>query len=119
MKIEIESREPATVVVIEGSIDGLTAETLLSTLQGQVEAGSTRLVVDFSGVDYTSSAGLRALLATVKEARRRGGDLRLARIRPNVRKVLELSGFTSILKVYDEVDAAVESFGAQAPGAGR
>ena len=98
------------MVGITGSVDGLTAETLLSTLQAHVEDGHTRLVVDLAAVEYTSSAGLRALLATVKEARRRGGDLRLAQINPNVRKVLELSGFVTILKIFAEVDEAVESY---------
>lgn len=112
MDISIEPRGQVTIVGIVGSVDGLTAETLLSTLQAHVEDGHTRLVVDLSGVDYTSSAGLRALLATVKEARRRGGDLRLADINPNVRKVLELSGFATILKIYGAVDEAVDSFAA-------
>jgi anti-sigma B factor antagonist len=115
MKIRIESLEVASVVAIEGSIDGLTAETLMTTLQAHVQEGSARIVADFSGVDYTSSAGLRVLLAMVKEARSRGGDLRLARVTPNVYKVLELSGFTSILKLYDGVDAAVESYAAAVP----
>lgn len=110
MKIETEDRDVALVVSISGSVDGLTADTLLETLRDHVEAGHTRVVADLGGVEYTSSAGLRALLATVKEARRRGGDLRLAEARPNVRKVLDLSGFTSILKLYDDVDAAVGSF---------
>jgi anti-anti-sigma factor len=110
MKIETDDREIALVVTIRGNVDGTTADTLLNTLHDQVEAGHTRMVADLSGVDYTSSAGLRALLATVKEARRKGGDLRLADVQPNVRKVLDLSGFTSILKLYDDVDAAVESF---------
>lgn len=110
MKIETDDREVALVVAISGSVDGMTADALLTTLHGHVEAGHTRLVADLSGVEYTSSAGLRALLATVKEARRRNGDLRLADVQPNVRKVLDLSGFTSILKLYDDVDTAVESF---------
>lgn len=110
MNIETEDRDIALVVVIRGNVDGTTADTLLETLHVQVEAGRTRVVADLSGVGYTSSAGLRALLATVKEARRRGGDLRLADVQPNVRKVLDLSGFTSIMKLYDDVDAAVESF---------
>ena len=62
-------------------------------------------------MEYTSSAGLRVLLTTLKDARQRGGDLRLAEIRPNVRQVLELSGFTSILKCYPDVNGAVTSFG--------
>ncbi len=111
MEIETEDRGATRVVGITGSVDGLTADTLLDTLRGHVRAGHSRLVADLSGVDYTSSAGLRALLATVKEARRAGGDLRLARVQPNVAHVLELSGFTTILKVYDTVDDAVSSFG--------
>ena len=48
----------------------------------------------------------------MKEARSRGGDIRLAEVRENVRKVLELSGFTSILKLFPDIDSAVASFGA-------
>lgn len=114
MNIETNDREIALVIAIRGNVDGTTADTLLDTLRGKVEAGHTRVVADLSGVGYTSSAGLRALLATVKEARRRGGDLRLADVQPNVRRVLDLSGFTSILKLYDDVDAAVESFAGSA-----
>lgn len=110
MNISIQPREGVAIIIIDGSVDGLTAGTLMSTLQGHVEEGHTRLVVDLAGVEYTSSAGLRALLATVKETRRRGGDLRLAQINPNVRKVLELSGFATILKIYQGVDEAVDSY---------
>lgn len=112
MQIDIQPRQHATVVVIAGSVDGLTADTLLGALQDCVEDGHTRLVADLQQVEYTSSAGLRALLATVKHARQRGGDLRLARMTPPVRKVLELSGFTTILKCYDDVDSAADSFAA-------
>jgi len=61
-------------------------------------------------VDYTSSAGLRVLLGAIKETRAQSGDIRLAGIQPDVQKVLNLSGFTNILKVFDDVDAAVASF---------
>lgn len=110
MDIQIENGEHAAVVAISGSVDGLTADTLLSTLQGYVEAGHTRLVADLEQVEYTSSAGLRALLATVKQTRQRGGDLRLANINPPVLKVLELSGFTAIMKCYDDVATAMDSY---------
>jgi anti-sigma B factor antagonist len=116
MQIEIEQHDMAVVVRIHGSVDGLTADTLLGALQVEVDAGRTRLVADLSGVEYTSSAGLRALLATVKEARKRGGDLRLAEVTPNVRKVLDLSGFTSILRVYEHVDLALSSYAASTQG---
>ncbi len=107
----MNQRGDVIAVHITGSVDGLTAEDLQRVLSGEVEAGHHNLVADFGGVDYTSSAGLRVLLATVKHARSRGGDLRLAALNPDVLNVLELSGFTGILSVFDTVDAAVKSFG--------
>jgi anti-anti-sigma factor len=110
MQIAIEKRERATVISIEGSVDGMTAAHLVAAFREQIGGGSSRLVGDLASVDYTSSAGLRALLETVKDARQHGGDLRLAAVRPEVLRVLELSGFTSILQVFPDVDAAVASF---------
>jgi anti-anti-sigma factor len=112
MVIVLEKRERVTVVSIDGSMDGTTARELVASLREQVTGGSPRLVGNLAGVDYTSSAGLRALLETVKESRQHGGDLRLAAVRPEVLRVLELSGFTSILQVFDDVEAAVASFAA-------
>lgn len=110
MQIEVERRGSVTVAAVQGNVDGLTSAELSRVLGAEVAADGHRMVVSLAGVDYTSSAGLRVLLSVVKEARSRGGDVRLAAVRDNVRKVLELSGFTSILKLFPDVDAAVASF---------
>ena len=110
MDITTEQRGHVTVVSIVGSVDGLTAASLVGSFRKEVESGNVRIVGDFTAVDYTSSAGLRALLETVKEARQRGGDLRLAAVQRDVLRVLELSGFTHILKLFPDTDSAVASF---------
>lgn len=110
LTIETEERGDVTVVTVAGSVDGLTAADLLQGLTTVLEKGRTRLVASLAGVDYTSSAGLRAVLTVMKEARTGGGDLRLADVRPEVARVLDLAGFSGILKIFDDVDAAVASF---------
>lgn len=111
MELETTQRpDNVTIVAVRGSVDATTSETLSSKLIELAQGGSTRLIADFGGVTYTSSAGLRALLASLKEARQRGGDLRLARVHQDVYKVLQLSGFTGILKMYPDIDAAVSSY---------
>jgi anti-anti-sigma factor len=110
MEVQYRNEEPATVAAITGAIDGITAGSLASSLAEQVKGGKVRLVADMAAVDYVSSAGLRALLATMKDARQAGGDLRLAAVRPDVHRVLDLSGFTSILKIYPDAAAALASF---------
>ncbi len=69
MEISVRELNGVTVVAITGSVDGLTADGLAGTLSDQVKSGCIRIVADFSGVDYTSSVGLRVLLSTMKQAR--------------------------------------------------
>jgi anti-anti-sigma factor len=112
LTIETEERGEVTVVNVTGSVDGITAGDLLERLTSIFEQGRHQLVASLAGVDYTSSAGLRAVLTVMKEARTRGGDLRLAAVRPPVARVLDLAGFSGILKIFDDVDQAVGSFDA-------
>jgi anti-sigma B factor antagonist len=110
MELSTKTNGNVQVVAVNGSLDALTAPELADALGTELREGRTLLVADLGGLEYTSSAGLRVLLNTVKDARSKGGDLRLAAIQPNVKKVLDLSGFMSIMKSFDDVDAAVASF---------
>lgn len=110
MEIQDKQNGDITVLTVTGSIDAMTAPELTTYINGLVANGQTKLVADFSGVDYTSSAGLRVLLGAVKETRARSGDMRLVGVRPDVMKVLSLSGFTSIMQLYDNLDSGLASF---------
>ena len=110
MEITFAESDSAVVARISGSIDGLTSDSLQAALSGELQKGHHRIVADFGDVDYTSSAGLRVILATVKEARRGGGDFRLAAVRPAVMRVLEMSGFAGIVKMYPDTAAALAAF---------
>ena len=106
---------PAMIVGLAGNLDVAAAQPVTDFLNGQMEAGHVKLVADLSQLTYVSSAGLRVLLAAVKEARRQGGDVRLAAVRSeDVNKVLRMSGFSNILRVYPDTAAAVASFAEQA-----
>ncbi|MGE5248896.1 MAG: STAS domain-containing protein [Bacteroidota bacterium] len=112
MEITRHVENGVNVIKVAGKIDGLTSETVINAFLSQVNGGTPRLVADLEGVDYTSSAGLRALLAIQKAVRQSGGELRLASVQPYVFKVLDMSGFTSIFKIYGDVGSAVASFNA-------
>lgn len=114
MNVTITRQGPISILAISGSIDSLSADQLSASFAGELETGQVKLVADFSAVSYTSSAGLRSLLAGVKESRRLGGDLRIAAVQRDVLRVLSLSGFTSIIKIFDDVAGAVSSHGPSA-----
>jgi anti-sigma B factor antagonist len=114
MQIAITHRHNIVVLAVTGSVDSLNADALTQHFAGPIAQGQVRLVADFTQVDYTSSAGLRALLGTLKNCRAAGGDLRLAALQPQVARVLEVAGFTNILNIYADVEQAVGSFEALA-----
>ncbi len=109
MKLEAKKIDNVVIISIEGDLDAKNGPELAQFFKDQMD-DSMNLIADFSKVEFISSAGLRVLLATLKEARRQGGDLRLAATQKNVDKVLTISGFTRIIKNYKNVDEAIKSY---------
>ena len=110
MEIQDKQIGDVTILTLTGSIDAMTAPKITEYIQVLIARGNVKLVTDLNGVDYTSSAGLRVLLGAIKETRAQSGDMRLAGVQPDVLKVLNLSGFTNILKIFDTLDSALESY---------
>ena len=110
MDIQDKQIGEVTILTLKGSIDAMTAPKITEYINSLVAKGHIKLVANFSYVDYTSSAGLRVLLGAIKDTRAQSGDMRLAGVQPDVLKVLNLSGFTNILKMFDDTDSAVASF---------
>ena len=111
MKTEVKREDGVTVVSVSESVDAMTAADLTKTISDQISEGRANLIVDLAGVEFMSSAGLRTLLGAVKESRAAGGDLRIVSSNPGVDKVLKMSGFHNIAKVYTSAADALASFG--------
>ena len=110
MKTEVSHKNGVTVVAVSGSVDALTAAELSGVIGDQIAEGRVQLVMDLTGLEFMSSAGLRTLLGAVKETRSNGGDLRIASSNPGIDKVLKMSGFQNIAKVFTTSGDAVASF---------
>jgi anti-sigma B factor antagonist len=82
-------------VVLAGRFDASQADKAKSFFQG-VSEGKT---VDFSHLDYISSAGLGILLATQKRLRERGQGLRLVNVNSHIRDVFHFSGFDQVFQI--------------------
>src|SRR5262249_52332467 len=74
---------------------------------GTCVAGQGAVVLDMSGVEYVSSAGLRALLLALRQAKAQGGTLVVAALTPFVREIFEISRFTLLFRVFASVREAL------------
>jgi len=104
-----EVREHGVVVVSPaGRVDSTTSPRLEEYLTALAGAGEARIVVDFSGVDYISSAGLRVMLSLAKRAKDQKGRVALFALGDSVRQVFELAGFLSLFAVSASRDEAIQ-----------
>lgn len=107
MQITENRREGVLVVVPVGRVDSTTAASLEQALVGAIGRGERRLVVDFAGVDYISSAGLRALLIAARRVKESKGAWVLSSLGEPVRQVFELAGFLPLFTVEPTTERAV------------
>jgi anti-anti-sigma factor len=110
MKVTIQEVDSVTVVRIEGNLDTNTSPEAQEHFDGLLDQGASKILVDCAKVDYVSSAGLRVLLATVKGLTAAGGGLRISGLNETVREVFEISGFSTILSVFNTEAEALEGF---------
>ena len=106
LDITARTQNDITIIAFAGSLDSATAPLAQQALDGILASGGRKIVVDFTGLDYISSAGLRVLLGTAK--RLGAGALRLFGLNETVGEVFQISGFSTILAVFGTEAAALE-----------
>jgi anti-anti-sigma factor len=95
---EIHGR--VVLVTARGRLDGSTSAAFSARMEKLTAAPQPRLVVDFSGVDFVSSAGLRVVLTLLKRVKAASGVLALCAVQAPVKEVLDITGFTGMLDVH-------------------
>lgn len=107
MRLEKRSIDDILVVQPVGRLDSTSSPELERVLVENLDAGTKRLLFDFSSLDYISSAGLRVVLLAGKRLRPVQGKMALVGMRDVVREVFEMSGFLSLFAVADTVEEGV------------
>jgi len=111
MQITTQEYKHCDLIKVKGRVDSATAPEFSKALEKANEAGHFKIAVDMSELEYMSSAGFRALLATQRNCKRYNrGELVLVTVPDRIREALELAGFTELFKTFDDSISAVGSF---------
>ena len=107
LELEVNQQAGWQVLTVRGEVDVTTTPRVRAQLISLLSDGKPRLIVDLEGVRFMDSSGLGALIAGLKLARSRAGELRIVcEGQRSVRKVLEVTGLERVLERYDSVEAA-------------
>jgi anti-sigma B factor antagonist len=110
MEIDIKEVGSVTVLGFSGNLDTNTAPNAESQINGLMDGGASRILIDFENLNYISSAGLRVLLATAKKMITIDGALKICSLNKTVYEVFDISGFNKILSLEANEEDALASF---------
>ena len=97
MTINKQLNGSALTLALEGRLDTVTSPELDKVLDENLD-GAESLVLDFVGLDYISSAGLRVLLSAHKAMAGKGG-MKVVNVKDIVKEVFDVTGFADILDI--------------------
>ncbi len=110
MQISVKTTNEVKVLAFQGKLNTQTSPDAQQQLTRLIEEGENRFLVNFEKLDYISSAGLRVLLAAAKQLKGTDGELRICSLNEVVREVFDISGFTTIFKVFGSESEALDGF---------
>jgi anti-anti-sigma factor len=100
MEIHDERVGDTCVVTAKGRLDGGASAAFADKVGSLITTPNPKLLIDFAGVDFVTSAGLRAVLLLVKKVKAAGGSFALCGVQDSVREVLDITGFTGMFSVH-------------------
>jgi len=115
MEISQSEIDNAYVFKPVGRVDSRTAAEFEQTLLSAISEGQDKVIVDFTELNFMSSAGLRVVLMAAKRLNKKG-FFALCGMSDNIREVFEVSGFSKILTITIDLSAALETLKAKEAG---
>jgi anti-anti-sigma factor len=112
LDLTLAERGQAAVVTLVGSADMAEANELAALLDAAIEKGSVQLVLDLSGLEFTSSMGLGVLIRAQNRCGRQGGQIRFVQPQDAVLRVLKTTRLDQLFPIDPTVERALKNMGA-------
>jgi anti-anti-sigma factor len=109
MEINGESVGDVSVVTARGRLDGAASGPFAEKVQVFAATNKPKLLIDFAGIDFVTSAGLRAVLQILKQVKANNGALALCNVQKPVREVLDITGFAAMIDIHPERASALKA----------
>ncbi len=97
-------------IVLRGDLDSTSAPEFDRQIQGHLDVGRSKMIIDCRNLGYISSLGIASLVALQTKLRRRGGEVKLAAIFGPAMDVIRLVRLDKMLDIYGDIEFARKSF---------
>jgi anti-sigma B factor antagonist len=110
--MKIATRTAGNVLVVEfgGKLDSYTSGEARDRIVDLVQGDNQRILINLQDLDFLTSAGMRVFVQGAKLLQGKRGEFKICCARPEIRKLLEIAGFSSLIKLYDSEEDACSAF---------
>ena len=110
--MEIQTRRVNDVLVVDlvGRLESRTSGPASTELNKIAQGDDRKVLLNVGGLEYVSSAGLRAIMVAAKLLQVNGGSALICGANATVKRVMEVSGFSSLLRLYDTEKEGLAAF---------
>jgi len=108
MEITQTQNGEVLIFAIQGKLDSLTSKTFEGRLIPPIEQGNKKILLDFSEMDYISSAGLRVLLLAARLLSDSDGKIALCGLKPSIKSVFDIAGFSAVFPIFPSLPEALD-----------
>lgn len=108
--VSVRGDGPIRVIDLKGYLDAHTAPELENAFNKLIDDQNFRIVVNFNGLNYISSAGLGVFMAYVETMREHSGDIKFSDMTESVFNIFDLLGFPMLYEFFDEEEQAINKF---------
>lgn len=100
MEVQKEQVGDAYVVTATGRLDGIYSTAFAKEVGELIGSANPKILIDFTDIDFVTSAGIRAVLLLMNKANASGALFGLCGLNEPVREVIETSGLTTVIPIY-------------------
>lgn len=107
--IYFEQRDGVSILNIKGRVDASVSAQIHEKIMDEIESGCSKMVIDFSDVNYISSAGLRVMIYASKALSKNSGSFSICSLSKNIEKIFEVSGLSTLFSIHDNLDSSLSN----------
>jgi len=109
-KVSSRGQDQVSIIDVKGYLDAHTAPELENEFNKLIEKEQFKVVVNFDGLNYISSAGLGVFMAYVETMREHEGDIKFSNLKEDVYNIFDLLGFPVLYEFFDNEEDAIVKF---------
>ena len=110
MAFSFSEKHGVQILQIDNLLNPLDNQEIVHAVEDKIKEHFTEFIVDLSNMDYMNSNGLTFLISILTRSRNAGGDVAIANLSENIRKILLITRLNSAFSIHESIDSALVYF---------